>query len=100
MKVILSERELVGLWDFMKGPIWGNTTDTLLAQGELWDTFGFDERFARAPERVGDLAIDPIEFELSDGAVELLRSYLARPGQPWPLGLYSARALKRLSVHA
>jgi hypothetical protein len=101
VKVSLSDREMVGLWDFMRGPIWGNTDETLLAQLELWDTLELETRFASLPAsgagpKLGDISAEPVEFELSQPAVTLLRSYLSRPAQPHVLGVISARALKRL----
>ena len=98
MKVSLSDQELVGIWDFMRGPIWGNTPETMLAQLELWDAFEFDARFASVVPgaKMSDVSARLLEFELSDAAVAILRSYLARPGQPFVTGILSARALKRM----
>lgn len=100
MKVSLSDRELLGVWDFMRGPIWGNSEDTLLAQAELWSAFGFDTRFSAQEQAqqvdLAKLPDEPQEFEISKAAAALLRSYLSRPAQSLRMGLTSANALKRL----
>jgi hypothetical protein len=101
--VSLSERELLGPWLYLMGNTWGNTDDTLLAQAELWETCGLEEKFRRyegTEKKIGDL-IDEldgthVEYQLSKAAVDLLRAYLSRPQMPMRLGLACAGALRRM----
>lgn len=97
MIVKLSDREMVGVWSWLRSPVWGG--DNLLDYEELWTKLGLDTRFEAIKGTDVDLAKVPNEtadFELSDGAVALLTFILKRGGQAWAVGRTSAAALKRL----
>jgi hypothetical protein len=91
---------MVGVYAYLTGPIWGNTVEHLLDQEELWRVLGFEARFAGIKDKpqtdLLDFSDELYEFELSKGAVELLKLYLARPSQTARMGLLGAVAIRRM----
>jgi hypothetical protein len=94
--VKLSTKELLGIWDYLRGPVWGGD---ILSIDELWTTFDFDNRFKNIGTSSTDfstLSDELIDFDLSSPAVQILQNILKRPGQQRLIGRASAAALKRM----
>ena len=107
MKALLSDRELLGVWDYMRQT--GHGGEELLAQVETWEVLELGVRFdaaakAAASAKPGEgvafdlLSLDgePREFDLSDAAVKYLRGVLGRSPQGIVMAIQSANALRRL----
>lgn len=107
MKVLLSDRELLGVWDYMRQA--GHGGEELLAQAETWETLGLGSRFeaivkALSAGKPGEATAFDLkgldatlaEYELSDAAVTYLRTVFMRNPQGIAMVLQSAAALKRL----
>lgn len=108
MIVSLSRRELVMPWRALAmGTNWGGSEDTMLAQGELWETCrldeikpltAIDEAGAESPTLidVGKLSSKLADYDLSPNAIQVLRVCLAAKGQEQLLALNSLAALVRI----
>lgn len=105
MRVSFSDRELLGVWDYMLGA--GHGGAELLAQVETWETLGLGLRFAPVEDEmrklpagtgfdVTKLSDEPQAYDMSPEAITYLRGVLGRAPQRIAMALLSAKALRRL----
>lgn len=100
VSVRISDRELIGVWDVLNGPVWGGSPEAMAAQKELWDVFGLDTRFSalesKATAKLSDFSAALRSYTLTPGAVGVLRRILSRPEQTRASAMLSMSALGRL----
>ncbi len=97
LSLTLAQRLPVYLALSAKGA-WGGSADILLAQDDIYrclELAWFEDK-----GKVNILEMDPLpmEFDVPDGAIELLRHLYAAPGQSRIVGQLSVGVLRRLNA--
>jgi hypothetical protein len=81
---------------FLRPSSRGGSVDVLLAQDDLHSLLGMDEFMGKDSISTGDLSAEPVEVEIPDSHVGVLREMLGWPGQQPNAARIVAGVIRRL----